>query len=39
MDLEYRFEVAAITVDWTVLIVVSTLLAIVYARSVQPPSA
>jgi hypothetical protein len=39
MDLEYRFEVAAITVDWTVLIVVSTLLAILYARSVQPPSA
>jgi hypothetical protein len=36
MDLEYRFEVAAITVDWTVLIVASTLLAILYRRSVQP---
>ncbi|MGE3507715.1 MAG: hypothetical protein AB7N65_02385 [Vicinamibacterales bacterium] len=39
MELEYRFEVAAITVDWTVLIVASTLLASVYARSGQPPSA
>jgi hypothetical protein len=39
MDLEYRFEVAAITVDWTVLIVASTLLAILYARSGQPPPA
>jgi hypothetical protein len=37
MALEYRFEVAAITVDWTVLIVASTLLAILYARSVQRP--
>jgi hypothetical protein len=39
MDVEYRFEVAAITVDWTVLITASTLLAILYARSVQPPPA
>jgi hypothetical protein len=37
MDLEYRFEVAAITVDWTVVIVASTLLAVLYGRSVQPP--
>lgn len=34
MDVEYRFEVAAITVDWTVLIVASTLLAVLYGRSV-----
>lgn len=33
MDVEYRFEVAAITVDWTVLVVASTLLAILYGRS------
>jgi hypothetical protein len=39
MDVEYRFEVAAITVDWTVLIVASTLLAILHRRSVQPPPA
>jgi hypothetical protein len=37
MVLEYRFEVAAITVDWTVLLVASTLLAILHRRSVQPP--
>jgi hypothetical protein len=37
MDLEYRFEVAAITVDWTVVIVASTLLAVLYGRSVQSP--
>jgi hypothetical protein len=36
MDVEYRFEVAAIAVDWTVLIVASTLLAILYGRSVRP---
>jgi hypothetical protein len=35
MDVEYRFEVAAITVDWTVLIVASTLVAVLYARSVE----
>jgi hypothetical protein len=33
MDAEYRFEVAAITVDWTVLIVASSLLAILHGRS------
>jgi len=35
IDVEYRFEVAAITVDWTVLIVASTLVAVLYARSVE----
>ena len=39
MAVEYRFEVAAITIDWTVLIIASTLFAILYARSVQPPLA
>ena len=32
-DIEYRFEVAAISVDWTVLIVTGTLLALYYRRS------
>ena len=31
-DVEYRFEVAAISVDWTVLIVTGTLLAFAYRR-------
>lgn len=31
-DLEYRFEVAAITVDWTVLVLVGALLAVAYRR-------
>lgn len=34
-DVEYRFEVAAITVDWTVLIVAGALLARTYARHVD----
>jgi len=29
-DVEYRFEVAAIAVDWVVLIVAATLLAVLY---------
>jgi len=33
LDVEYRFEVAAITVDWTVLIVAAALLAVAYRRS------
>jgi hypothetical protein len=36
-DVEYRFEVAAITVDWTVLIVTGALLARTYARQVDGP--
>lgn len=37
LDVEYRFEVAAITVDWTVLIVVGTLLAFAYRRGASEP--
>ena len=32
LDVEYRFEVAAIPVDWTVLIVAGILLALVYRQ-------
>ena len=32
LKVEYRFEVAAITVDWTVLIVTGTLLAFAYRQ-------
>jgi hypothetical protein len=38
-DVEYRFEVAAITIDWTVLIVAAALLASAYRRGSQGPSA
>jgi hypothetical protein len=31
-DVEYRFEVAAISIDWTILIIAGTLLAIAYRR-------
>jgi hypothetical protein len=34
-DVEYRFEVAAIAVDWTVLIVTGALLARIYGRQVN----
>jgi uncharacterized membrane protein len=34
-EVEYRFEVAAITVDWTVLIVTGALLAGIHARQVN----
>jgi hypothetical protein len=33
LDVEYRFEVAAIAVDWTVLIVTGSLLAVSYWRA------
>jgi hypothetical protein len=33
LDVEYRFEVAVITVDWTVLIVAAALLAVAYRRN------
>jgi hypothetical protein len=36
-DVEYRFEVAAITVDWTVIIVVGALLAFAYRRVASEP--
>ena len=35
-DLEYRFEVAAIAVDWTVLIVTGSLLAFAYRAEAEP---
>jgi hypothetical protein len=38
-DVEYRFEVAAITIDWTVLIVAGALLAIAYRRRSEAASA
>jgi uncharacterized membrane protein len=34
-EVEYRFEVAALTVDWTVLIVTGALLARIHARQVN----
>jgi hypothetical protein len=36
-DVEYRFEVAAITADWTVLIASGALLAIAYRRASNAP--
>jgi hypothetical protein len=36
-DVEYRFEVAAIAVDWTVIIVVGTLLALAYWSDTNNP--
>ena len=38
-DVEYRFEVAAITIDWTVLIVAGTLLAVPYRTRRRAASA
>jgi hypothetical protein len=38
-DLEYRFEVAAITVDWTVVILTSILLAVAHRRDIGRSSA
>jgi hypothetical protein len=37
-DLDYRFEVFAIAVDWTALIVAGVLLSILFGRAVQPES-
>ena len=38
-DVQYRFEVAAITIDWTVLIVAGALLAIAYRTRSEAASA
>jgi hypothetical protein len=35
-DVEYRFEVVAIAIDWTVVIVAATLLAMVYRPQAEP---
>jgi hypothetical protein len=37
LDVEYRFEVAAIGVDWTVVIVIGTLLAFAYRQEANGP--